>query len=60
MSGPVSDIEVISIEGDGGRSSILVEPRPAARDPEILLRTRLVDPEQSVSNLIALRGRAAS
>ena len=45
MSDPVSDMEVISIEGDGGRSSILVEPRPAARDPEILLRTRLVDPE---------------
>jgi len=46
MSDPVSDMEIISVEGDGGRSSILVEPRPAARDPEILLRTRLVDPER--------------
>jgi len=45
MSDPIDDMEVISIEGDGGRSSILVEPRPTARDPEILLRTRLVDPK---------------
>jgi len=45
MSDPIDDLEVISIEGDGGRSSILVEPRPTACDPEILLRTRPVDPQ---------------
>ena len=45
MSDPIDDMEVISIEGDGGRPSILVEPRPTACDPEILLRTRLVDPK---------------
>ena len=57
MSDPIDDIEVISIEGDGGRSSILVEPRPTACDPEILLRTRPVDPEHcnlySTSSLYA-------
>jgi len=41
----VDDLEVISIEGDGSRPSILVEPRPTPVDPEILLRTRLVDPK---------------
>ena len=45
MSDPIDDIEVIEIEGDGSRPSILVEPRPTPVDPEISLRTRLVDPE---------------
>jgi len=53
----VDDLEVISIEGDGSRPSILVEPRPTPVDPEILLRTRLVDPEHcnpySTSSLYA-------
>jgi len=39
----MNDMEVIEIEGDGSRPSILVEPRPTPDDPEILLRTRLVD-----------------
>jgi len=57
MSDPIDDMEVISIEGDGGRSSILVEPRPTACDLEILLMTRPVDPKHcnpySTSSLYA-------
>jgi len=40
----LDDVEVIELEGDGSRPSILVEPRPTPVDPEILLRTRLCSP----------------
>jgi len=38
----VNDVEVIELEGDGSRPSILVEPRPTLSDPEISQRTSFV------------------
>jgi len=42
MTDVEEDVEIVEIEGNGSRPSILTEPRPVLTDPEISQRTSFV------------------